>query len=123
MGELRHININQFLVEQNTLLPVISVIFANRGFRGKRHERAELRTSLAINFEFPDSAPGTIHNVIFQEENRRKLVQETRQQQSGEMHTTRRVSLACVGHGAIKADTSTPPSCLVRHQRLKVFRG
>lgn len=41
-----------------------------------RDRGGELRTSSAVDFEFPNSAPATIHCVIFQEENRRKLMRE-----------------------------------------------
>lgn len=42
------------------------------------HESGELRTSSAVNSEFPDSTPATIHSATFQKEKRRKLIKENK---------------------------------------------
>lgn len=66
-----------------------------------RDVRGELRTSSAVNFEFPDSAPATIHCVIFQEENGRKLIKENNTT-TIYRNAHKQVSLACIEHGAVK---------------------
>lgn len=85
-----------------------------RSVRGVNLGQAQ---QLTLNSLTPLLTPSTV--LFFRRKTGESLYRKTRQQQFGEMCATRRVSLALFGHGAIKADTSTPPSHLVRHAKTE----